>query len=129
VGGAVIVPKGANFTGRIEQAKASGRLRGRAILNISLNSFELHGKTYRIATSNVDQVSGRHKKRNFATIGGGAGAGAGIGALAGGPVGSLIGAGAGAGAGTVGAVITGRKNVRIPVETLLYFRLQAPVAL
>lgn len=125
----VVIPKGANFSGRIDESKNSGRFKGRAMMNLSLDSFEVNGKIYQITTSHVDRVSGRHRKRNLIAIGGGAGAGAGIGALAGGPAGALIGAGAGAGAGTIGAVITGKKNVHIPVETVLSFRLREPVPL
>lgn len=125
----VVIPKGANFSGRIDESRESGRLKGRAIMNLSLDSFEMNGKIYRITTSHVDRVSARHRKRNIIAIAGGAGAGAGIGALAGGPAGALIGAGAGAGAGTIGAVITGKKDVHIPVETVLTFRLQEPVPL
>ncbi|HLH00667.1 MAG TPA: hypothetical protein VKX49_30455 [Bryobacteraceae bacterium] len=75
------------------------------------------------------RASGGHKKRNWSLIGGGSGLGAALGAIAGGPSGALIGAGAGAGAGTAGAVFTGKKNVRLPVETPLAFTLREPVTL
>lgn len=126
-GGKTIIPKGANFSGRVDTSAPSGRLKGRAVITLSLDAFELNGKKYQISTSHAGRTSGSHKKRNLFAIGGGAAAGAGIGALAGGPAGALIGAGAGAGAGTAGAAFTGKKNVRIPVETLLSFRLRAPV--
>lgn len=127
--GKVVVPRGANFYGRIGESKSSGRLKGRAVMDLRLEAFDLNGRRYQIMTSKVDRVSGRHRKRNLLLIGGGAGAGASVGAIAGGPAGALIGAGAGAGAGTVGAVITGKKNVHIPVETVLHFRLREPVPL
>lgn len=129
VDGKVAIPKGANFSGRIDTSAPSGRLKGRAVMNLSLDSFELGGKKYEISTSHTGPSSGSHKKRNILAIGGGAAAGAGIGALAGGPTGALIGAGAGAGAGVAGAAFTGKKNVRIPVETPLSFQLRAPVKL
>jgi hypothetical protein len=127
--GMEIIPRGANFSGRVDTSKASGRLKGRAVMTLELDSFELNGRKYRINTSHAARVSGSHKKRNIIAIGGGAGAGAGIGALAGGPAGALIGAGAGAGAGTLGAVFTGKKQVSIPVETRLGFELRGPVQL
>ena len=51
------------------------------------------------------------------------------GALAGGGTGALIGAGAGAAAGTGVAVLTGKKNVSIPAETLLTFALRDPLTI
>jgi hypothetical protein len=60
-------------------------------------------------------------------IGGGAGLGAIIGGLAGGGKGAVIGGLAGAGAGTAGAAYTGNKDVVIPSESLITFRLAAPV--
>jgi hypothetical protein len=127
--GAEIIPRGANFSGRVDTSRASGRLKGRAVMTLELDAFELNGKKYTISTSHAARVSGSHKKRNIILIGGGAGTGAGIGALAGGPAGALIGAGAGAGAGTLGAVFTGKKQVSIPVETRLGFELRGPVQL
>jgi hypothetical protein len=39
----------------------------------------------------------------------------------------VVGAGTGAAAGLAGALATGRKQVSLPAETLLTFRLRAPV--
>jgi len=60
-------------------------------------------------------------------IGGGAGAGALIGALAGGGKGAAIGAVAGGGAGTAGAAFTGNKEIVLPSETALSFKLKQAV--
>lgn len=125
----IVIPKGATFSGRVDTSKPSGRLKGRAVMNLSLDSFDLNGKKYDIVTNHAGRVSSSHKKRNLLSIGGGAAGGAGIGALAGGPAGALIGAGAGAGAGTAFAAFTGKKNVRVPVETRLNFQLRKPVQL
>jgi hypothetical protein len=96
---------------------------------VTLRSFRLHGVTYAVATHSDSRVSGSHKKRNLALIGGGTATGAGIGAIAGGGAGALIGAGAGAAAGATTEFITGKKNVRLPVETEMVFRLRAPLQL
>ena len=123
----VIVPKGAPVHGHVIEAKPSGRLRGRAQLALTLDSIEWEGQRYRIETAVYGRVSSSHRKRNFAIIGGGSAGGAVVGAAAGGGLGALIGAGAGAGAGTVGALVTGRKNVSLPPETELSFVLREPV--
>ena len=127
VEGKTIIPKGTSFVGHVTESEASGRLEGRAVLALTLDSFELAGKDYSVRTGSVDRVSANHKKRNVALIGGGAGLGALIGGLAGGGKGALIGAGAGAGAGTAGAAATGKKEVAVAAESLLSFPLKAPV--
>jgi len=122
-----VVPKGTEFRGHVTVSDESGRLKGRADLGVTLDSFELRGKRYKIATSSESRVSKGHKKRNAVLIGGGAGLGAALGAVAGGGKGALIGAGAGAGAGTAGAAATGKEDVVLPAETPLTFSLRAPV--
>jgi len=122
-----VVPKGTEFRGHVTASGASGRLKGRAVLGVTLDSFDLKGKSYKIDTSADSRASTGHKKRNGLLIGGGAGLGAALGAVAGGGGGALIGAGAGAAAGTAGAAATGKKNVGFPAETLLTFSLRTPV--
>ena len=129
VDGQVAVPAGTRFAGHVTAAGASGRMKGRARIGLTLDSFHLAGKEYRVKTTSVDRVSAAHKKRNALLIGGGTGLGAAIGAIAGGGKGALIGAGAGAGAGTIGAAATGKKEGGSPVETALRFTLRAPVEL
>jgi hypothetical protein len=127
--GQTVIPRGTPCTGHLIESKPSGRFKGHALMSLSLDSFDLNGRRHEMKTTHVGRESGGHKKRNWAFIGGGSGVGTAIGALAGGPAGALIGAGAGAGAGTAGAAITGKKNVRLPVETPLVFSLRAPVTL
>ena len=127
--GREVVPKGTQFSGHVVESKSSGRFKGRALLALRLDSFQMNGQTYQLRSSSPSRVSGNHKRRNWFLIGGGSAGGAGIGALAGGPVGAAIGAGAGAAAGVTGEAITGKKQVRIPVETRLTFTLQSPLEL
>jgi len=128
-GDRVVVPKGTNFTGHIVTSKSSGRFKGRAVLALKLDSFTLEGATYEIQSNNSSRVSAGHKKHHFLWIGGGSGGGAAIGAIAAGGTGALIGAGVGAAAGTVGSAITGKRQVSLPAETALRFRLETPVSL
>lgn len=127
VGRRVILPRGTAFRGHVVEARSSGRLKGRAYLGVTLDSFRLNGATYEISTAADMRSSRSHKRRNLAIIGGGSGVGAAIGAIAGGGVGALVGAGAGAAAGTGGAYVTGKKNVRLPAETSLSFTLHRAV--
>ena len=62
-------------------------------------------------------------------IGGGAVAGTIIGAMVGSGKGAAIGAVTGAAVGTGGAIATGKKEILIPAETVLTFRLRDRVVL
>jgi hypothetical protein len=126
-GDRVIVPKGTLFSGHITEARPSGRFKGRAVMTLTLDSFELNGQTYPVNTASSARQSRGHKRRNWLWTAGGAGGGAVIGVAAAGGPGALIGAGAGAAAGTVGAAFTGKQQVKLPTETRIMFRLAAPV--
>jgi hypothetical protein len=127
VNGEAIAPAGTMLRGTVREAERSGRLKGRAVLVVALDTIHLNNRDYEIDTTSQGRRSSGHKRRNFAWIGGGSGAGALIGAVATGGVGAAIGAGAGAAAGVTGAAITGRKDVSIPAETPMTFRLARPV--
>ena len=89
--------------------------------------MQIQGKSYVLETTAHEQVGTSRGKRTAATIGGGAAIGAAIGAIAGGGKGAGIGAAVGAGSGTVVQAVTKGKQVRIPSETKLDFRLEQPV--
>ena len=129
IGGREVLPRGTQLRGHVTTSRSSGRMEGRAVIGITLDSLDYNGQAVRIATT-LDTKSGEaHKKRNIEMIGGGSALGAVIGAIAGGGKGAAIGAAAGAGAGTAGAAATGKENVSIPAETVFAFRLKAPVEL
>jgi hypothetical protein len=125
--GDTAIPAGTRLSGHVTEAAASGRLKGRPVLGLTLDSFHLAGREHRLRTSSVERVGPAHKKRNALLIGGGAGLGAAIGAIAGGGKGALIGGAAGAGAGTAGAAATGKEQLAIPAESALVFTMKAPV--
>lgn len=128
-GNQVVVPKGTTFTGHIVQAKPSGRFKGRAVMELTLDTFALNGQVYEIRSSDSPHASKGHKRHDAAWIGGGTGGGALVGAAAAGGPGALIGAGAGAAAGTIGSVITGKRQIHLPAEMELRFALQTDVIL
>jgi hypothetical protein len=124
-----VIPKDSRVKGHVVDAQPSGRLKGVARLDLTLDSVEVRGKSFDIATSDEGRGGKNHNKRNGVLIGGGAGLGALIGGVATGGVGAVIGAAAGAGAGTAGAAYTGKKEIRVPAETTLTFRLSRAVTI
>ena len=66
-------------------------------------------------------------KRSAVLIGGGAGVGAALGGIFGGGKGAAIGALAGGGAGTAGAAYTGNKEIQLPAESTLTFRVKQSI--
>jgi hypothetical protein len=127
VEGKVAIPKGARATGVIKEAKAAGRFKGGAALALELTSVEVHGREHEIQTSDAMMSSKGKGKRTAAMVGGGAGGGALIGGLAGGGKGAVIGGLIGAAAGTGGAGLTGNRDITLPAETALDFKLARPV--
>ena len=127
VGDQVVVPKGLNVYLKLTDASSAGKFKGRSELTVSLDSFTYQGKTYQVATSDVQEKGSSRGKRSAAVIGGGAALGALIGGLAGGGKGAAIGAGVGAGGGTAVQALTHGEQVKIPAETRLDFTLRDPV--
>jgi hypothetical protein len=129
VNGATVIPTGADATGHVTTAVPKGRFKGEAKLGIVLDTITINGRKYEVKTTSVNRTEKGKGKRTGAMIGGGAGLGALVGGLAGGGKGAAIGALAGAGAGTAGAAYTGNKDITIPVEAAMSFKLLEPVQL
>jgi hypothetical protein len=110
---------GTPVTGTVVAAKGQGRFKGEGTLAIELTRIL---RTPVTTSEYVQTVKGKGK-RTATMIGGGTGAGALIGGLAGGGKGALIGGLVGAGAGTAGTVFTGNKDVTIPAESVVTFKL------
>jgi BON domain len=127
VGDRVVVPKGLNVTLRLVEASSAGKFKGRSELTVSLDSFTFQGRTYQVASNDVQEKGGSRGKRSAEVIGGGAVLGAIIGGLAGGGKGAAIGAGVGAGSGTAVQALTHGQQVKIASETRLDFTLHDPV--
>jgi hypothetical protein len=129
VGGRSAIPSGSTVSGTVVSAKAKGKFKGEGELSLALRSITVHGHTYNITTQVLDNTSKGKGKRTAATTGGGAAGGALIGGIAGGGKGAAIGALVGGGAGLVGGAATGNKQIEIPAESALSFRLSAPLTL
>src|SRR5580704_18282696 len=117
VNGTVAVPAGTKVTGTIVQAQSAGRFNGHALLQLTLDSIRVNGAPYAIQTSEFEDVGQGRGKRTAIGAGGGAAFGAIVGALAGG------------GAGTAGAAFTGKKDIVLPAETRLHFKLAQPASI
>ena len=125
--GNVLIPEGATARGVVEEAVPLGKFKGGARLRLALKEITISGKSYPVETSSVDRSEKGKGKRSATMIGGGAGVGALIGGLAGGGKGAAIGALVGGGAGTAGAAYTGNKEIVLPAESALSFKLLQPV--
>ena len=128
IDGRTVLSKGTKIRGRVIDAKGSGRVKGRASIELKLTEIVFKdGKQMDIATKPYTVVAQSTTKRDAAIIGGGAGLGAVIGAIAGGGKGAAIGAGVGGGAGTGTVLATKGKEIRYAPETRLKFTLASPI--
>ena len=119
VAGKTVARSGEEVTGKITNAKSSGRLHAPGQLTLRLTS--INGQ--HVSSSAYYRKGKSHTKSNATKIGGGAAAGAVIGAIAGGGKGAAIGTLAGAGAGTGVAAATGKQEAVIPAESVMSFTI------
>ena len=127
VNGQTVVPRGATAEGTVIDAKPLGRFKGGAVLSIRLERVHTKWGSYPVATSSISRAEKGKGKRTGLFAAGGGGFGALVGGLAGGGKGALIGGLAGAGAGTATSAFTGNKEIFLPAETMLTFRLEHSV--
>ena len=125
--GEQVIPRGADVTVKLVDAKDSGKLAGRAELTLDLVSVRVDGRMVDINTQTVSRESSSRGERTAKVAGGTAAVGAIIGAIAGGGKGAAIGAAAGGAAGAGTQVITKGQQVKIPSETRLTFALETAV--
>jgi hypothetical protein len=123
-GNVVAVPAGSAATGEVLVAHKRGLFKGRSMMALTLTRLDVNGTTYRVDTSSLSRSKKGKGRRSAAFIGGGAGMGMLIGGVATGGVGLLVGGLAGGGAGALGAAFTGNRDLSIPAESVVTFRLQ-----
>jgi hypothetical protein len=128
IDGKTVLAKGTKVRGRVVDAKESGRVKGRASIQLRLTDIiRDNAKDVAISTKTFSAVAEPTKKRDAAIIGGGAGLGAAIGAIAGGGKGAAVGAAVGGGAGTGTVLATKGKEIHYAPETRLTFTLAQSV--
>ena len=121
--GRVIIPKGTPVGGVVDASHRRGHFKGASILQLRLTSLTLNGTRYPLETHDLTRTKKGKGKRSAAFIGGGAGLGMLIGGIASGGTGLLIGGLAGGGAGTGVAALTGNRDLDIPSESIVRFKL------
>ena len=129
VDGTTVIPQGSDARGTVVDAKPLGRFKGGAVLQIKLTSITVGGKEHSVETSALTRTEKGKGERTAVLAGGGAAAGALIGGLIGGGKGAAIGAVSGGGAGGAGAAFTGNKDVVLPAESAVSFKLESRLEL
>ncbi len=129
VNGWVVARRGQAQTGRVSTVK-KGAHGGTSQLGVDLPDLTLvDGQQLPLQTQLLQTSAGSSQGRDVAAVGTTTGLGAVIGAIAGGGTGAAIGAGVGATAGIVGVMSTRGRPTEIAPESVLTFRLQAPVTI
>jgi hypothetical protein len=127
----VIIPAGAHAVLVVRQV-SSGGMTGSPDIVLDMQSMTVSGRRYIVSSTDLKEDSGTgigKNKRTAETVGAGAALGTIIGAIAGGTKGAAIGVLVGAAGGAGVEVLNKGKDVRVPAETLLSFRLDKPVNL
>ncbi len=127
----VIIPAGSHAVLVVREI-SSGGTTGSPDMVLDMQSMTVSGRRYLVSTTDLKKDSGTgigKNKRTAETVGGGAALGTIIGAIAGGAKGAAIGVLIGAAGGAGVEVLNKGKDVRVPAETLLSFRLDKPVSL
>jgi hypothetical protein len=119
----VLIPKGALVGGVVDAAHRRGHFKGRSLLELRLTSLTMNGTQYPLTTRDLARSKKGKGKRSTAMIAGGSGLGMLVGGVASGGTGLLVGGLVGGGAGTAAAGLTGNRDIDIPAETIVHFRL------
>ena len=125
--GSVVIPRGSDVRLVTRRVESNGDI------TLDVDSITVAGRRYRVSTANEELQNRREgiggNERTGKFVGGGAVLGAIIGAIAGGGKGAAIGAATGAGAGAATQIITRGKEVHVPAESVIRFRLDSPLRL
>jgi len=100
-----------------------GHFKGSSMLELRLTYLTLNGTRYALDTHDLTQTKKGKGKRTAAFVGGGTGLGMLVGGVATGGVGLLVGGLVGAGGGTALGGLTGNRDIDIPAESIVRFKL------
>ena len=129
--GIVVIPAGSGARLLIRKISTGGAVHSPELI-LDLDSITVDKKQYRVVTSDIAETNRKGLGANRRTaefLGGGSALGALMGGIFGGGKGAGIGALAGAGGGFVTQAFTRGKEVRVPVESQLRFRLEKTLVL
>jgi len=121
VSGKTVIPASSPVEGTVVSAKKKGKIKGEGELDLALTGITAKGHRYPVKTAVFSSTQKGKGKRTVATTGGGA--------LVGGLIGGGKGAAIGATAGLAGGALTGNKQVELPAESTVSFKLTAPITL
>jgi hypothetical protein len=119
----VLAPKGALVSGVVDASHRRGHFKGRSLLELRLTSLTLNGTRYPLTTQDRTESKRGKGRRSAGLIGGGAGLGMRVGGVATGGVGLVVGGLVGGGGGTALAGLTGNRDLDIPAESVVRFKL------
>jgi len=129
--GAVAIPKGSDAQ-LIIRSTSGGGITSASKLVLDVDSVTVSGTRYLISIGDLERQGGQGvgaNKKTAIMVGGGAALGTLIGAIVGGGKGAAIGAAIGAAGGAGTQVLTKGKQVQVPAETLLSFKLDQDLRL
>jgi hypothetical protein len=125
--GDLAIPRGSNVELIVRNAPDGDLVLDLESVMVDGRRYALDAAAERIDASRKEGVGANERTGKY--LGGGAILGAIIGGIAGGGKGAAIGAGAGAAAGAAGEMATRGREVKVPPETLLTFRIDRPLTM
>jgi hypothetical protein len=123
--GKLAIPRGSNVELIVRVARDNDLILDLESVTVDGQRYAINAQANRVEGNDRDTVGANSRTGKY--VGGGAILGAILGAAVGGGKGAAIGAAAGAGAGATAQIATSGREVRIPPESLVTFRIDRPL--